>query len=60
MTDHSSRLTKRRLGSSGQPGRELFDRLAIPQPWWANIDVSLALIDDLDLRIAELTVDPKR
>jgi transposase len=31
-----------------------------PTPWRANIDGSLQLIDDLDLRIAELTVQLKR
>src|SRR4051812_23735211 len=44
----------------GHAGRELLDRLAIPDPWRANIDVSLALIDDLDLQIATLTVKLKR
>jgi transposase len=44
----------------GHAGRELLDRIQLPDPWRANIDVSLALIDDLDLRIAELTVQLKR
>jgi transposase len=44
----------------GHAGRELLDRLEIPDPWRANIDVSLALIDDLDLQIAALTVQLKR
>src|SRR3954447_10742702 len=44
----------------GHAGRQLLDRLAIPDPWRANIDVSLALIDDLDLQIATLTVKLKR
>jgi transposase len=44
----------------GYAGRELLDRLQIPDPWRANIEVSLALIDDLELRIAELTVRLKR
>src|SRR3954463_3539762 len=44
----------------GHAGRELLDRLAIPDPWRANIDVSLQLIDDLDLQIATLTVKLKR
>jgi hypothetical protein len=30
-------------------GRELLDRLQIPDPWRRNVDVSLALIDDLEL-----------
>jgi len=44
----------------GHAGRELLDRLEIPDPWRPNIDVSLALIDDLDLQIAALTVKLKR
>ena len=44
----------------GHAGRELLDRLAIPDPWRANIDVSLQLIDDLELQIARLTVELKR
>ena len=43
----------------GHAGRELLDR-AIPDPWRANIDVSLGLIDDLELQIARLTVELKR
>jgi transposase len=34
--------------------------MEIPDPWRSNVDVSLGLIDDLDLRIAELTVQLKR
>ena len=44
----------------GHAGRELLDRLQIPDPWRANIDVSLRLIDDLELQIARLTVQLKR
>jgi len=44
----------------GHAGRELLDRLEIPDPWRANIDVSLRLIDDLELQIARLTVELKR
>ncbi len=44
----------------GHAGRELLDRLQVPDPWRANIDVSLQLIDDLDLQIAALTVQLKR
>jgi transposase len=35
----------------GVAGRELLDRLAIPEPWRGTVDASLALIDDLDRRI---------
>src|SRR4051812_30406350 len=44
----------------GHAGGELLDRLQVPDPWRANIDVSLQLIDDLDLQIAALTVQLKR
>ena len=35
----------------GVAGRELLDRLAIPQPWRQTVDASLALIDDLEAQI---------
>jgi transposase len=44
----------------GHAGRELLDRLELPDPWRRNVDVSLALIDDLELQIAQLTVELKR
>src|SRR5512132_3449520 len=44
----------------GLAGRELLDRLEIPDPWRRNVDVSLGLIDDLELQIAQLTVQLKR
>jgi transposase len=44
----------------GLAGRELLDRLAIPDPWRRNVDASLELIDELELQIAELTVELKR
>jgi len=44
----------------GHAGRELLDRLAIPDPWRSNIDVSLQLIDDLELQIAALAFQLKR
>ena len=44
----------------GHAGRELLDRLQIPDPWRQNIDVSLGLIDDLELQISQLTVQLKR
>ena len=34
----------------GVAGRELLDRLAIPDPWRRNVDASLELIDDLSCR----------
>jgi len=36
----------------GFAGRQLLDRLAIPDPWRRNVDASLELIDDLELQIA--------
>jgi transposase len=44
----------------GHAGRELLDRLQIPDPWRRNVDVSLALVDDLELPIANLTCELKR
>jgi transposase len=44
----------------GLAGRELLDRLAIPDPWRRNVDAGLELIDDLELQIARLTVELKR
>ena len=44
----------------GLAGRELLDRLQIPDPWRRNVDVSLGLIDDLELQIAQLTVQLKQ
>jgi transposase len=38
----------------GVAGRELLDRLEIPQPWRSNVDASIALIDDLERQIAEI------
>jgi transposase len=44
----------------GLAGRELLDRFEIPDPWRRNVDVGLGLIDDLELQIAQLTVQLKR
>ena len=35
----------------GVAGRELLDRLDVPQPWRGTVDASLRLIDDLDRQI---------
>ncbi|MGH2947200.1 MAG: IS110 family transposase [Solirubrobacteraceae bacterium] len=35
----------------GVAGRELLERLAIPEPWRGTVDASLSLIDDLDAEI---------
>src|SRR5215212_7804533 len=44
----------------GHAGRELLDRLAIPEPWRRTVDASIELIDELDLQIAQLTVQLRR
>jgi transposase len=44
----------------GLAGRDLLDRLEIPDPWRRNVDVALEVIDDLELQIARLTVELKR
>jgi transposase len=44
----------------GYAGRELLDRLQIPDPWRRTVNASLELIDDLELQIASLTVELKR
>jgi transposase len=44
----------------GHAGRELLDRLEIPEPWRGNVEVSLAVIDELEMRIARLTVELRR
>ena len=44
----------------GLAGRELLDRLALPDPWRRTVDASLELIDDLELQIASLTVEMRR
>jgi transposase len=38
----------------GLAGRELLQRLELPEPWRQSVDVSLHLIDELDLQIAEV------
>jgi transposase len=43
----------------GVAGRELLDRLEVPQPWRGTIDASLELIDDLERRIAEINRELK-
>jgi transposase len=41
----------------GVAGRELLDRLEVPQPWRGTIDASLELIDDLERQIAQLNTE---
>jgi transposase len=43
----------------GVQGRELLDRLEIPDPWRQSVDASLGLIDYLERQIAEINRDLK-
>jgi hypothetical protein len=56
MTDHKCPVSD----LFGYAGRQLLDRLAIPDPWRRNVDAGLELIDDLELQIARLTCELKR
>ena len=44
----------------GVAGRELLDRLDVPQPWRGNVDASLHLIDDLDRQIDAINRELRR
>jgi transposase len=44
----------------GLAGRKLLRELDIPQPWRGHVDASLALIDDLELRIAQIEHELQR
>jgi transposase len=41
----------------GVAGRELLDRLEVPQPWRGTIDASLELIDDPERQIAQINTE---
>jgi transposase len=41
----------------GTKGRALLERLDVPEPWLSTMRASLALIDDLDRRIAQLEAE---
>jgi len=43
----------------GAAGRQLLERLEIPDPWRQSVDASLALIDDLERQIAQINRDLK-
>ena len=43
----------------GVAGRELIDRLQLPEPWQTNLVESLALVDDLTARVDALEVELK-
>lgn len=38
----------------GRAGRELLERLALPEPWASSVATSLEVIDDLDRRVAAI------
>jgi transposase len=44
----------------GVAGRQLLARLALPEPWAANVEASLRLIDQLDREIAACECELKR
>jgi transposase len=44
----------------GVSGRQLLERLEIPEPWRSHLDASLQLIDDLTRRIEEIERDLRR
>ena len=44
----------------GIAGRQLLARLQLPQPWAANVEASLRLIDDLDHEISECERELRR
>ena len=41
----------------GVAGRELLERLSIPEPWRGTVDPSLDLIGDLEQQIEEINRD---
>lgn len=43
----------------GRAGRELLERLAVPQPWRGTLEASLRLIDELDQEIQAIEHDLK-
>ena len=44
----------------GEAGRELLDRIALPEPWRANVEASLQMIDLLDRQVAECEATLRR
>ena len=44
----------------GAAGRELLDRLELPEPWSATLATSLGMVDQLNLRIDAYTEDLRR
>jgi transposase len=43
----------------GRAGRQLLERLAMPDPWASDVAIAIELIDDLDRRIAALEAELK-
>jgi transposase len=48
------------VGLYTQRGRALLARLELPEPWRETVQASLALIDALDVKIAELERELRR
>jgi transposase len=44
----------------GRAGRQLLERLAVPEPWAGDVAIALELIDDLDRRIAGIERELKQ
>ncbi len=44
----------------GESGRELLDRIGLPEPWRGSLEASLALIDSLDRQVADCEAELRR
>lgn len=44
----------------GAAGRELLERLALPEPWATSVTTSLALVDELDRQVATCEAELRR
>jgi transposase len=44
----------------GAAGRQLLERMALPEPWAASVATSLALIDELDRQVADAEAELRR
>lgn len=44
----------------GAAGRQLLERLALPQPWATSVTTSLALVDELDRQVATCEAELRR
>ena len=48
------------VGLFTQKGRDLLERLQLPEPWWGTVQASLALIEALDQQIASIERELRR